>query len=208
MLSSNDQSTLQKIMTEGKKEFLEKGYKDASLRNIVKRAGVTTGAFYGYYTDKAALFHALVFPAAEGLQELYVEAHRGFANLPLEQKIPQLHSYTNEPLRYILNHIYEHFEAFKLIVCRSDGTDYAHYIDSLVDMEADSTQEFISAARQAGYKINEVKPELIHILASSYFYGAFEVVIHDMPKEDADEYIADITAFHRAGWDKIFGFTK
>ena len=30
-------------------EFLEKGFKSASLRNIVKTAGVTTGALYGYY---------------------------------------------------------------------------------------------------------------------------------------------------------------
>jgi len=51
-LSDSDLNTLQKIMTEGKKEFLEKGHKDASLRNIVKQAGVTTGAFYGYYPDK------------------------------------------------------------------------------------------------------------------------------------------------------------
>lgn len=205
-MGDNDLNTLQKIMAEGKKEFLEKGYKDASLRNIVKQAGVTTGAFYGYYPDKAALFHALVSPAAEGLREYFIKIQQGFADLPAEQKISQMHSYTEEPMRYLLDYIYEYFDAFKLIVCRSDGTDYAQYIDSLVEIETKSTQEFIKAAKMAGYRINEIKPELIHILSSAYFYGVFEVVIHDMPKEDADEYVADITAFHRAGWDKIFGF--
>lgn len=207
MLGSDDSSTLQKIMAEGKKEFLEKGYKDASLRNIVKQAGVTTGAFYGYYPDKVTLFHAMVSPAAEGLREYFIKTQQGFAVLPAEQKISQMHSYTDEPMRYLLGYIYEHFDAFKLIVCRSDGTDYAHYIDSLVEIETKSTQEFIMTAKMAGYRINEIKPELIHILSSAYFYGVFEVVIHDMPKEDADEYIANITAFHRAGWDKILGFS-
>lgn len=205
-LNNNEQNTLQRIMTEGKKEFLEKSYKDASLRNIVKRAGVTTGAFYGYYPDKSALFHALVSPAADGLQAQYVKAHRAFSNLPQEQQISQLHSFTDEPLRHLLDHIYEHFEAFKLIVCHSDGTDYAHFIDSLVDLEIDSIQKFICTAKQSGVQINDINPELIHILSSSYFYGVFEVVIHDMPKDKAVAYIADITAFHRAGWDKIFGF--
>lgn len=51
-MGDHDLNTLQKIMTEGKKEFQEKGYKDASLRNIVKQAGVTTGAFYGCYDKK------------------------------------------------------------------------------------------------------------------------------------------------------------
>lgn len=53
-----------KILEIGKKEFLAKGYKDASLRGIVREAGFTQGAFYGYYPDKAALFDALVSEAA------------------------------------------------------------------------------------------------------------------------------------------------
>jgi len=34
---------------------LEKDFNSASLRNIVKTAGVTTGAFYGYFSGKEAL---------------------------------------------------------------------------------------------------------------------------------------------------------
>ena len=40
-------STLQVILITGKNEFMEKGYSGASLRNIAREAGVTTGAFYG-----------------------------------------------------------------------------------------------------------------------------------------------------------------
>lgn len=50
--------TLQKIHKAAMQKFLDKGYRNASLRNIVKAAGVTTGAFYGYYSNKAALFAA------------------------------------------------------------------------------------------------------------------------------------------------------
>lgn len=45
-------TTLERIHQAAKAEFLEKGYKDASLRNIVKSVGMTTGAFYGYYKAK------------------------------------------------------------------------------------------------------------------------------------------------------------
>ena len=41
--------TQRRILEVGKREFLEKGFKDASLRSIVKEAGFTQGAFYGYY---------------------------------------------------------------------------------------------------------------------------------------------------------------
>ena len=43
--------TQKKILEVGKQEFLEKGFKDASLRKIVADAGFTQGAFYGYYPD-------------------------------------------------------------------------------------------------------------------------------------------------------------
>ena len=52
--------TLENIHRAAKAEFLEKGYKDASLRNIVKSVGMTTGAFYGYYKSKEELFEAIV----------------------------------------------------------------------------------------------------------------------------------------------------
>ena len=41
--------TQRRILEVGKKEFLEKGFKDASLNKIVAEAGFTKGAFYGYY---------------------------------------------------------------------------------------------------------------------------------------------------------------
>ena len=51
--------TQKRILEVGKREFLEKGFKDASLRAVVKEAGFTQGAFYGYYDSKEALFDAL-----------------------------------------------------------------------------------------------------------------------------------------------------
>ena len=39
-------TTLEKIQEAAMAEFLDKGFQGASLRQIVKNAGVTTGAFY------------------------------------------------------------------------------------------------------------------------------------------------------------------
>ncbi len=64
---------------------MEKGFQAASLRNIVKTAGVTTGAFYGYYDSKEELFAALVDPAYEYMMSRYRQAHESFENLPMEK---------------------------------------------------------------------------------------------------------------------------
>ena len=52
----DEQSTQKKILSVAKKEFLRNGFLNASLRNIAKNAGVTTGALYRYYTSKEDLF--------------------------------------------------------------------------------------------------------------------------------------------------------
>ena len=51
-----------------RQEFLEKGFALASLRDIAKAAGTSTGSIYTRFTDKAGLFRALVEPAAGELQ--------------------------------------------------------------------------------------------------------------------------------------------
>ena len=73
-----ERNTLELIHTAAKVEFMEKGFQAASLRNIVKTAGVTTGAFYGYYDSKEELFAALVDPAYESAPVCFFPAHSFF----------------------------------------------------------------------------------------------------------------------------------
>ena len=57
-------TTRDQIQRAAIREFWEKGFRGASLRQIVKNAGVTTGAFYGYFSSKEALFASIVEPHA------------------------------------------------------------------------------------------------------------------------------------------------
>ena len=74
----DDMSTLERIHNAAKAEFMEKGYRSASLRSIVKAAGVTTGAFYGYYASKQELFAALVDGEYEYILSEYKKALNAF----------------------------------------------------------------------------------------------------------------------------------
>ena len=50
-MESKAPDTLERIQQAALDEFSEKGFLGASLRQIVKHAGVTTGAFYGYFSS-------------------------------------------------------------------------------------------------------------------------------------------------------------
>ena len=83
-------STLDRIHAAAEAEFLEKGYQSASLRQIVKSAGVTTGAFYGYYESKEALFAALVEELYRHVLDTYHDAVFRFEALPPERQVLQM----------------------------------------------------------------------------------------------------------------------
>ena len=74
--------TLENIQRAALDEFLDKGFLGASLRQIVKNAGVTTGAFYGYFSSKEALFASIVEPHAAALMGRFMQAQTTFAELP------------------------------------------------------------------------------------------------------------------------------
>lgn len=200
-----DNDTQSKIKHFGKIEFLEKGFKNASLRNIVKNAGVTTGAFYGYYKDKEALFNDLVSIPADKLKKSFLSAQIDFDSIPNELKKNNMHNYSYNKLYYFIDYIFENFEAFKLIICCSQGTKYNNYIDELVEIESLYTEKFLNSVKQTGYPIKNVSPDITHILGNAYFSAIFEIVIHDMTKETADKYIETINEFFYSGWYKIMG---
>lgn len=73
-MNESEATTLERIHAAAEKEFLEHGFQAASLRRIVKEAGVTTGAFYGYYASKAELYEALVGEVYTHMMTKFCEA--------------------------------------------------------------------------------------------------------------------------------------
>ena len=199
--------TQQKILTVGKREFLEKGFKDASLRKIVEEAGFTKGAFYGYYPDKAALFESLVAPAADGLTAQFKAAQEAHFDLIPEGKTKKSRELSTQYLLQFVNYIYDHFDEFKLIICCSEGTKYANYIHELVELDISRTEEYYASLKEMGKITGNVSRELHHMITSAYFTAVFETIVHDMSREKAIGYVNELAVFFNAGWNGLLRLT-
>lgn len=204
-MSDIESPTQENILNAGKKEFLEKGFRAASLRNIAKEAGVTTGAFYGYYKSKEELFDALVSQPYRVFMDRFNEAQKLFANLPPAQQPGQMGDISGQCMDWMVGYLYDHFDAFKLLLCCSQGTRYEHFIHELSNIEMEGTHRFLSVLRDLGHTVRDIDPQLEHMLVSSLFSGFFEIVIHDMPQEQAVGYVRELRLFFTAGWQKIMG---
>ena len=193
-MSEAGQTTLHLILSAAMQEFLEKGYKSASLRNIVKTAGVTTGAFYGYYDSKEDLFEALVGEHYNFLLERFCKAQKEFAEIPPEEQPDEM-----------LLYAYEHLNEFKLILCCSEGTRFSKLIDEMVEIETKGTHDYLAVLEKLGRPAPPIDERLEHILITGMFNTFFELIMHEMPLEEAKRYLKEMRAFYTAGWMKIMG---
>lgn len=184
---------------------MEKGFRAASLRNIVKTAGVTTGAFYGYYDSKEELFVALVNPSYEYMMDRYRQAHESFESLPMEKQPEQIGKMSSECMYDLLGFSCEHMDEFYLILKRSVGTKYASMIDDMVELEVESTHIYYKVLEQLGTPASKIDERLEHIMATGMIGAFFEMVLHRMPFEDAKMFLRQLNDFYTAGWMKIMG---
>lgn len=204
-MDNTELSTLQRIHSAAMEEFLEKDFQSASLRNIVKTVGVTTGAFYGYYKSKADLFEALVGKQYEYFMNCFCRAQEQFAALPPEQQPERMSSVSGTCMHEMLHYAYSHLKEFKLILCHAEGTRFSHLIDDMVEIETKGTHDYLAVLERLGMPSPPIDPRLEHILITGMFNTFFELILHEMPLAEAEHYLQEMRAFYTAGWMKIMG---
>lgn len=67
------------LLAAARSEFVERGYAAAATEQVVRRAGVTRGALYHHFPDKAALLEAVVEAVAAEIRDAVLAASGGSA---------------------------------------------------------------------------------------------------------------------------------
>lgn len=196
----NNKNTEADILEAGKKEFLTYGYERASLRRIAKEASVTTGAIYGYFSGKEALFQALTEETADELVELYRKVHEIFAALPPHEQPGALMTVTDDYIPWMINYIYDHYDVFKLILCSGAPGAGEKFFEKLAGIEEQSCRDMIEALKSIGHSVPELRESLIHIICHTFFRQIQEFVSHDISREEALECALTLGKFQHAGW--------
>lgn len=194
-----------KLIECAKAEFLEKGFNDASLRTIAKNADTSTNSIYVRFGDKAGLFDAIVKPHYETVMNRYIKKQTEFQDLPADVQYNSVGKQSGDCLHDILVYCYAHLDEMRLILTRSDGTKYAGMVDKMAAIEVQATHAYLQTAEKAGYEMKSIDFHLEHIIATGMFNTFFELVIHDMPFDEAEIYLKEMRDFYTAGWMKIMG---
>ena len=196
--------TQELILETALKHFLKEGYAGASLRKIVKDAGLTTGAFYKYYPTKEKLFNALIDPYLEDIYKIYDEIIDQFEKLSADDQTNNMSNAANAGTDQMIDYIYEHYDHFRLLFKCGDSGKYEAFIHNMVNKEMKATKKYMQIMKESGMDLLNVDESLMHMIYTGFFSSVLQIVEHDMDKEIAKKNVHQLKEFNTGGWERIW----
>ena len=167
----------EKIIAAAWDEFLTYGFADASMRRIAAAAGMSAAGLYKHFPSKEDMFAALVEPACQGLMALYRQEETLETESLQRGEITQKWESGGEA-KIALSYIYDHLDAFRLLICKSAGTRYETFLHDLAVEEEKTTIAMMNMLKAQGKQINNIRPEEFHLLVTINVNAVFQAVEH------------------------------
>lgn len=192
----------EKIVAAAFAEFLKYGFKDASMRRIAAACNMSASGLYKHFPGKEDMFAALVEPVYNDLVNHF------FASMEEDNQTKPLTSYediwnnTGEN-EMAIRYIYEHLDAFKLLVCHSQGTRYENFIHDLTTLEETHTLRYMDHLKELGIPFRMIPKKEFELFVNSNLTALFQVVAFDFTQEEALSYAKHMDQFYVYGWKKL-----
>lgn len=203
-MSTKAEDTEKNILNTARKHFLKDGFSGASLRNIVKDAGLTTGAFYKYYPTKEALFDALTDPYIEHIYQIYDRIVEDFEKLSAKEQTSNMSDTSGDGMDQMIDYIYEHYDNFRLLLKCGDSGKFETFIHNMVDREMRFSLEYVKKMKEDGIEIPIVGESLMHMIYTGFFSSIFQIIEHDIDKETAKRNVHKLREFNTGGWERLW----
>ena len=190
------------IIEAAKIEFLQNGFQAATIGNIAKRAGVTTGAIYTRYKGKDELFYSLIKEFLEAISVKRKENEYSYMEYCVDKNFDHFLLNIQKETKGYVDVLFKYYEECKLILCSSKGSSVEAIFREMMNNKISITKQFIR--ENIDPNISEMKLDLVELLMNQQF-SAFKLVIEKgYSKEETIEYTKMLGEFIGAGWEKIF----
>ena len=191
-----------KIMAAAREEFLERGYEKASMRSIADRCGMTAAGIYRHCKDKEDLFYQLVSPAEDKLMA-WAKAHMQRYEEPVKKNRKMV--WQDSFIDMMREVVYPNMEDYHILIVKSKGSKYENYLHDMTEMAQDNFLAYLDELRKSGINAPEITEQQLHLLLTAYLTALFEPVVHNYPKEEANEALATLEKFFLPGWKEMMG---
>ena len=187
------------INTAALEVFFEKGFRDASMKEIASRAEMSVSNMYNYYHSKQDLFSSLVSPVRTRIFQVLDALVEGEEDHSIAEDSfrPVFEDMLTKKLMELFN-----FDRKVLILLfdRSIGTPFENTREEMVErIQLHFTESLPASERDPETEL------LMHIFAANLLEGLLEIVRHYRGKAQAEKLLQGLIHYHING---IFPFFK
>lgn len=205
---TDNKETKERLLESAKAEFLEKGYTKASLRKICADAGVTTGALYFFFKDKEDLFAGIVKPPYNELKEILLRHFSEESGIMTEKDmLEHIEAGHDEFSAELIHHLYANYDAFTLLLKRSQGSRFEGCVDEIVDM-VESTYQAMAEKMARLFPGKKVNSYMRHWLTHMIIDAFIHLFTHEKNEKRALDNMSRIMNFLVKGWAKMILIPK
>ena len=202
-MSYDYEKTHEMILESAKKIFIRVGFRNASIRNICKDAGVTNGAFYAHFESKDALFAALVSEKLAVVNETDQDMSESHINSV--DDVMKIFEMSYKSIETLIHYVYSEKEVFMLILKSSGGTSYENFVEGLIDEECKNTMLFFENSRRFMKNPENISKRFIRLGSSMVINAMMDAFKEGVPEEDNIAETKKASDFCIAGYRQLLG---
>ena len=188
-MSVQDISVKEKLLNSGKEEFLLHGFRNASLRRICSKAGVTTGALYFFFNNKEDLFGSIIEKPLT-LYHVLIQSSIRKATADLSTSV--------ENEEKIMRFLITYREEYILILEKSTGTKYEGFFDEYRAMVEKVNTDFFEK-----YAPGRADPDLIKIIVGMRLQVYLEIIHGNYSVEESIRLAKYMACYADAGFSEL-----
>jgi len=182
--------------------FLQKSYKEVTMKELVDKTGMSKGAFYHYFKSKEQVFLESLEFFVKALERNYSsysqDSLKQFYNDYLNETVKLYREYSQKfedefsEVQFTINHFALIFDTLKLF------PDFRKRIKELFNYELAHWIEIIKVARSKG----EIKPSISDIKLGEMFVYLSDGIGINMIMRGA--YVEDMVEHIKNQWDALY----
>ena len=171
----------ERILVAAVEEFKEQGYADASIRNIANNAEISLGNIYRYFTNKEALYFAVINPFMESVRN-FVDNDFSFADKNMKEISETL-------ISFIMQYSDE-----LLIIRKGNSVHYESFVNYIIEVISGKIKELIEGVfPEIDSKIQNT--EFYSAIAEGFLTSFFKILKKDDPTETLERNARELITF-------------
>jgi len=191
-----------RILHEAREAFNDKGFLKASMRDIAREVGISTGNIYNYFKGKGELFCAVVQPVTHSFHTM-LEQHHGLECASILDMLTE--DFLRQTTDEYLDIIHRYRTLLGILFFKAQGSSLEHFKEEFTDKATAQVKLWIDKEKSMHSGMSAAVTDFFLHLNTVWMLSFFEeIIMHDIRGEALKQAVSEYIKFEIHGWKYMF----